>query len=88
MLKNTRLSTREVLDVFGLSQVPVLSAFAEQCVMPPENIDPLFDPDWFDTIKWKEINNLKILMDKDDRLLVIYPLIENGIEAKCILKNH
>lgn len=85
--KNDKLlTTQEILAVFGLSQVPVLSAFAEQCTMPPDHSDPLFVTAWFETIKWKDINQLKLYKNNSQQLVLIFPLIENGIEAEQIIQ--
>jgi len=83
---NKLLTTQEMLAVFGLSQVPVLSAFAEQCTMPPDHTDPLFVTAWFETIKWKDINQLKLYKNNSKQIVIIYPLPENGIEAEQIIQ--
>jgi hypothetical protein len=85
--KNEKLlTTQDMFSVFGLSQVPVLSAFAEQCTMPPDHTDPLFVKAWFETIKWKDINQLKLYKNNSKQIVIIYPLPENGIEAEQIIQ--
>lgn len=83
---NKLLTTQEMFAVFGLSQVPVLSAFAEQCTMPPDNTDPLFKTEWFNKVKFNDINQLKFYVDNDQKIAIIYPLVENGIEAEQIIE--
>lgn len=83
---NKLLNTNDIFTVFGLSRVPVLSAFAEQCSMPPDYTEPLFDTQWFETIKWKDINQLKLYLNNSQQIVIIYPLIENGIEAEQIIQ--
>lgn len=83
---NKLLNTNDLFTVFGLSRVPVLSAFAEQCSMPPDYTEPLFDTQWFETIKWKDINQLKLYLNNSQQIVIIYPLIENGIEAEQIIQ--
>ena len=78
--------TDEVLNIFGLSRVPILNAIAEQCVWPDDSNEPLFDPVWFDTIKWTDINQLKMFVDNEQGIHIIYPLVENGIEQIVLLK--
>lgn len=86
-IKNqTVLLTNEVLSIFGLSRVPILNAIAEQCVWPDDSNEPLFDAVWFDTIKWTDINQLKIFVDNEQGIHIIYPLVENGIEQVVLLK--
>ena len=75
------LSTNELLEVWGMSQLVLLNAIAEQITMPPEHFEPLFDVKWFEQIKWKNIDKLKIYKDDKKNTIVIYPVIENGIEA-------
>jgi len=79
---NKLLTTQEMFSVFGMSQLPVLSAFAEQCTMPPDNSEPLYKTVWFDEVKWKDLNKLKFYMADNNKLVVIYPLTENGIEGE------
>lgn len=83
---NKLLNTNEMFAVFGLSQVPVLSAFAEQCTMPPDHTEPLFDINWFNQVKFKEINLLNFYMNHENKIVILYPLAENGIEAEQILE--
>lgn len=83
---NKLLTTQQMFAVFGMSQVPVLSAFAEQCTMPPDNTDPLFNTEWFNKVKFNDINQLKFYMDNDQKIVIIYPLAENGIEGEQILE--
>lgn len=83
---NKLLNTNDIFTVFGLSRVPVLSAFADQCSMPPDYTEPLFDTQWFETIKWKDINQLKLYLNNSQQIVIIYPLIENGIEAEQIIQ--
>lgn len=83
---NKLLNTQEMFAAFGLSQVPVLSAFAEQCTMPPDNTDPLFNTDWFNKVKFNDINQLKFYMDNDKKIAIIYPVAENGIEGELTIE--
>ena len=83
---NKLLTTQEMFAVFGMSQVPVLSAFAEQCTMPPDYSEPLFRTDWFNKVKWKNLNQLKFYLNNEDKAVIIYPLAENGIEAEQIIQ--
>ncbi len=80
------LNTKQMLEVYGLSQVPLLNAIAEQCAWPPDHTEPFFQPEWFEIIKWKDLNQLKFYRNKEQQLVVIYPLIDNGIEAEQILE--
>lgn len=86
-LKNNRMmDTREMLESWGMSQVPLLNAIAEQITMPPDHEESLFQPEWFEIIKWKDINQLKIYKNSEKQLVVIYPVTENGIEALQIIE--
>jgi hypothetical protein len=86
-LKNNQLlDTRAMLESWGMSQVPILNAIAEQLTMPPDHTDPLFQQAWFDNIKWKDINQLKIYKNNNKQLVVIYPVVENGLEAAQIIE--
>lgn len=76
------LTTRDLIEAWGMSQVPLLNAIAEQIVMPPDNNEPLFNTEWFQDIKWKDINQLKLYKNSLGQIVVIYPVIENGIEAE------
>jgi len=81
-LKNNRiLNTRSMLESWGMSQVPLLNAIAEQVTMPPGYTEPLFQHEWFEIIKWKDINQLKVFKNSKKQLVIIYPVAENGIEA-------
>ncbi len=81
-LKNNRImDTRAMLESWGMSQVPLLNAIAEQLTMPPDYSEALFQPEWFDSIKWKDINQLEIYKNSKRQLVIIYPVAENGIEA-------
>ncbi|MHC1777903.1 MAG: hypothetical protein AB9834_21060 [Lentimicrobium sp.] len=81
-LKNNRImDTRTMLESRGMSQVPLLNAIAEQITMPPDYTEPLFQPAWFDIIKWKDINQLKVFKNSKKQLVIIYHVAENGIEA-------
>lgn len=82
---NKILNTSKMFEIFGLSQVPILSAFAEQCIMPDEMAEPLFDLNWFEQVKWKEINLMKFYIDADNKIVIIYPLANDGIEGEIIL---
>jgi hypothetical protein len=84
-LNQEQMNTRMIFNAFGFSEVPLLNAIAEQCVMPDDSKEPLFDSQWFETIKWSDLNKLKILVDKEQRIIVIIPLAENGIEQKVYL---
>lgn len=75
------LSTSELFEIWDMSQLVLLNAIAEQITMPPEHTEPLFDVKWFEQIKWKNIDKLKIYKDDKKNTIVIYPVIENGIEA-------
>jgi hypothetical protein len=83
---NKILNTPEIFELLGLSQVPVLSAFAEQCTLPPDHTDPLFNPEWFNRVKWNDLNQLKFYQNQDKHLVIIYPVAENGIEAELLVK--
>jgi hypothetical protein len=83
---NKLLTTQEMFAVFGMSQVPVLSAIAEQCTMPPDYSEPLFRTDWFNQVKWKNLNQLKFYLNNGSKAVIIYPLAENGIEAEQIIQ--
>ncbi|MCC7520983.1 MAG: hypothetical protein IT220_05055 [Flavobacteriaceae bacterium] len=86
-IKNNKLlNTTEMFGVLGLSQVPILSAFAEQCSLPPDYSDPLFNTEWFDQVKWKNLNLLKFYQNEKQQIVLIYPVIENGIEAEMLLE--
>ena len=86
-LKNNQLlDTRAMLESWGMSQVPLLNAIAEQLSMPPDHTDPLFQQAWFDNLKWTDINQLKIYKNNNQQLVVIYPVVENGIEAAQIIE--
>lgn len=85
--KNDKLlSTSEMFGVLGLSQVPILSAFAEQCALPPDYTEPLFNVEWFDEVKWKNLDKLKFYQNEKLQSVIIYPVNENGIEAEIILE--
>jgi len=75
-----------MLELWGMSQVPLLNAIAEQVSLPPDHTDPLFQTAWFDNIKWKDINRLKIYKNNNKQLVVIYPVVENGLEATQIIE--
>lgn len=86
-IKNNKLlNTTEMFAVLGLSQVPILSAFAEQCALPPDYSEPLFNKEWFDQIKWKNLNLLKFYQNEKQQIVIIYPLTENGIESEQVLQ--
>jgi hypothetical protein len=76
------LSTRDLLAVWGMSQLPLLNAIADQVTLPGEGTEPDFDSEWFETIKWKDINQLKLYRNNKKELTVIYPNKENGIESE------
>lgn len=78
---NLILTTKDLLAAWGMSQVPLLSAIAEQITLPPGHTEPLFRSDWFETIRWHDINKLKLYRDSLQHFTVIYPLAENGIES-------
>lgn len=85
--KNNKLvSTSEMFTVLGLSRVPILSAFAEQCTFPPDYTEPLFDTVWFDKVKWKDLNLLKFYQNYKKQIVIIYPVAENGWEDEQILE--
>lgn len=84
--KNDKLlTTSEMFQVLGLSQVPILNAFTEQCAMPPDYSEPLFNTQWFDKVKWKDLNLMKFYQNDKHQVVIIYPLAENGIESEQIL---
>jgi len=86
-LKNGKiLSTKNLIELWGMSQVPLLNAVAEQITLPPDHTDPLFETAWFETIKWKDINQLKLYKNNSQQIVVVYPLIENGIEAEQVIE--
>ena len=86
-MKNSRLlTTSDITQAWGMSQVPILNAVAEQITMPPDNSEPLFKPEWLDTVKWKDFNQLKLYKNNSQQIVIIYPLVENGIEAEQIIK--
>jgi len=85
---NQLVNTDGFFAAFGLSQMPILSAFAEQCTMPPDHSEPLFEASWFEQVKWKNINDLKLFIDNDKKIVIIYPVAENGIEATQKLESH
>ena len=74
-----------MFQVLGLSQVPILSAFAEQCAFPPDYTKPLFDVKWFDKVKWKDINLLKFYQKDKQQIVLIYLIAENGLEGEHVL---
>lgn len=85
--KNDKLlNTSDMFAVFGLSQVPVLNAVAMRCTFPPDYTEPLFDTKWFETVKWKDINQLKFYVNNQGELYVIYPLAEGGGEAEQLME--
>lgn len=85
--KNDKLlTTSEMFQVLGLSQVPILNAFAEQCALPPDYLEPLFNTEWFDKVKWNDLNQMKFYQNDKHQLVIIYPMIENGIEGEIILE--
>ncbi|NCB08371.1 MAG: hypothetical protein EOM73_09430 [Bacteroidia bacterium] len=85
--KNNRLlNTTEIFEALGLSRVPVLNAFAEQCTLPPDFSEPLFSSEWFERVKWNNFNLLKFYMNQKKQIVIIYPAIENGIEDEQILE--
>jgi hypothetical protein len=86
MKNNRTLDTRGMLKLWGMSQVPLLNAIAEQVSMPPDHTDPLFQTAWFDSIKWKDINQLKVYKNNNKQLFIVYPVVENGIEASQIIE--
>lgn len=86
MKNNHAMDTRGMLESWGMSQVPLLNAIAEQVSMPPDHTEPLFQTAWFDNIKWKDINQLKVYKNNNQQLIVIYPVAENGIEASQIIE--
>jgi len=83
---NKILTTTDVLASWGMSQVPLLNAIVEQITMPGEENEPDFDSLWFETIKWKNLNKLKIYHNEKKQLTVIYTLKENGIEGESIIE--
>ena len=85
--KNNRLlNTAEFFETLGISRVPVLNAFAEQCAMPPDYTEPLFNAEWFGLIKWTDFNQLKFYMNEKRQPVIIYQVAENGIENEQILE--
>ncbi len=85
--KNNRLlNTTEAFEALGLSRVPVLNAFAEQCTFPPDYTEQLFDTEWFERIKWTDFNQLKFYSNREKQLVIIYQMAENGIENEQILE--
>lgn len=86
-LKNNQLlDTRAILESWGMSQVPLLNAIAGQITMPPDHTEPIFQQGWFDNIQWKDINQLKIYKNNNRQLVVIFPVVDNGIEASQIIE--
>jgi hypothetical protein len=83
---NKLLSTTEMFSVLGLSQVPILSAFAEQCAFPPDFTEPLFDTQWFEKVKWKDLNLMKFYQNDKQQIIIIYPVSENGFESEQVLE--
>lgn len=83
---NKLLSTTEMFAVYGLSQVPVLSAFAEQCTLPPDHSEPLFDTQWFENVKFKNLDLIKFYRNSKQQWVIVYPMAENGLEAECVLE--
>lgn len=85
--KNDRLlTTSEMFTVLGLSHVPILSAFTEQCTFPPDYTEPLFDTVWFDKVKWKDLNLMKFYQNDKKQIVIIYPVAENEWEDEQILE--
>ena len=85
--KNNRLlNTTEIFEALGLSRVPVLNAFAEQCTLPPDFSEPLFNTEWFEQVKWNDFNLLKFYMNIKKQIVIIYPAIEYGIEDEQALE--
>lgn len=85
--KNDKLlTTSEMFQVLGLSQVPILNAFTEQCAMPPDYSEPLFNTQWFDKVKWKDLNLMKFYQNDKHQIIIIYPVAENGLEDEQILE--
>jgi len=80
------LNTSEMFEVLGLSQVPILSAFAEQCAYPLDFTEPLFDTQWFDKVKWKNLNFMKFYQNDKQQIVIIYPVAENGLEDEQLLE--
>lgn len=83
---NKIIDTKALLEIYGWSQVPILNAIAEQITMPPDRTEPLFQTEWFNTVKFSDLNQLKIYQNDNEQIVVIYPVIENGIEAEQILE--
>lgn len=79
------ITTVDVFEKHGLSRLPVLSAFADQCVMPDESAEPLFDTFWFERVKWQNLNELKFFVRGQNQLIIIYPVASNGIEDLIML---
>jgi hypothetical protein len=85
--KNNRLlNTTEIFEALGMSRVPVLNAFTEQCTLPPDYTEPLFSSEWFELVKWTDFNQLKFYLNRNKQLVIIYQMAENGIEDEQILK--
>jgi len=82
---NTMLNTRQMFEILGLSEVPILNAIAEQISSPSDPTEPDFDSAWFETIKWKNINDLKLYWNQKQQLVIIYKVKENGNEAEFTL---
>lgn len=80
------LLTEEVLSIFGLSRLPILNAIAEQCVWPDDSHEPLFDTVWFEAIKWTDFNQLKMIVDNEQGIHIIYPVSVSGNEQIVLLK--
>lgn len=86
-LKNNRiLTTSDLLTAWGMSQIPLLNAIAEQVTLPPDHSEPLYRSDWFETIRWNDLNKLKLFRDSLQQITVIYPVAENGIESTFIIQ--
>lgn len=83
---NKIIDTKALFEIYGWSQVPILNAIAEQISMPPDRTEPLFQTEWFNAIKFSDLNQLKIYQNDNEQIVVIYPVIENGIEAEQILE--
>ncbi len=83
---NTVLDTRQLFAVLGLSQVPVLGAFAEQCTYPPEFTDALFDTLWFNKVNRKDLNFMKFYQNEKNQIVIIYPVAENGLEDELVVE--
>lgn len=83
---NKLLDTQQMLNALGLSQIPILNAFAEQCAFPPDFTQPMYDTKWFDNVRWKNINLLKFYHNEKHQLVIIYRLAEYGLEDEQILE--